>query len=314
MKDAVERYLTIHLAPAPERDSTWQRASRTTLAHLLMYGQAHGLTTWQDWRPMHIRAALQPLLIGRSVATQCKRLSQVRAFLTYLQADEELTGVMNPTAIRLPTRTKARPRGRPTGDVQKLLACSERDKQSIRDHLVCCLAYWTALRREEIARLRLGDIDLVDGLIYVRGKPNKEDYVGMAGSVREALHDYLTNSRPFYKWAKRSKYLFLSIQSYDGLTPTAVYQIITREAKRRGVEGIHPHALRHSYAQHAIQGGAAVQAVQVHVRHEWVNTTQGYYAPALPDSNTARQVTEKAVLDWQDRTAAHEAAKVVLHD
>ena len=112
--------------------------------------------------------------------------------------------------------------------------------------------------------------------LLVRGKGGKERLVPVGRFAREALDNYLVRIRPTLAKEKRSPALFLN-QRGDRLSRQSAWKIIMAAAKRANIESkVTPHALRHSFATHLLDGGADIRVVQELLGHASVTTTQIY--------------------------------------
>ena len=144
-----------------------------------------------------------------------------------------------------------------------------------RDLAVLEVLYGAGLRVSECCSLAIGDCDLDRGLLTVLGKGQKVRRVPIGEPAARALWDWLTHGR--------------QIVSTPDSPPTAVFlgrrggPLSTREAHRIVAaqpmgdgRTLHPHALRHAYATHLLEGGADLRAVQELLGHADLATTQVY--------------------------------------
>ena len=69
--------------------------------------------------------------------------------------------------------------------------------------------------------------------------------------------------------------VFLS-RTGQPITRVVVWQIVKRHAEKAGLDGVHPHTLRHSFATHLLAGGADLRVVQELLGHSNIATTQVY--------------------------------------
>ena len=144
----------------------------------------------------------------------------------------------------------------------------------LRDRAVLELLYGSGLRVSELCELRTSDIDLPRCRLMVWGKGSKQRQVPMsepsAGAVRAWVREpggragLATDDSPPDR-------LFLN-QRGRPLTPRDVRRILDR----RSPVPTHPHALRHTFATHLLDGGADLRAVQELLGHADLATTQVY--------------------------------------
>jgi integrase/recombinase XerC len=133
--------------------------------------------------------------------------------------------------------------------------------------------YGTGMRVSEAAALEVGDVERVD-LVRVRGKGDAERVVPLAGEARTATDRYLAAGRPALAGPGSGSALWLG--SRGGPLDT---RGIRRAVRRR--LGTFPHALRHSFATHLLDGGADLRTVQELLGHIELGTTQIYTSVTL---------------------------------
>jgi integrase/recombinase XerD len=203
------------------------------------------------------------------------RLSSLRRFLVWAQQAGHL---LQDLAALLVTRSAATlPRTLSEGEVAALIDQGARD---VRERAILELRYGTGLRAQELTRLRLADVDLAAGLVYVRqGKGRKDRVVPMGAHVTEALLAYLRRRRA------REGPLFLSATGRP-LYRSALRELVHRAAQRAGLERrASPHRLRHSYASHLLRNGADVRQIQLLLGHASLSSTQIYLGVQVADLN-----------------------------
>ena len=141
-----------------------------------------------------------------------------------------------------------------------------------RDHAVLELLYGCGLRVAELCGLDDGDLDLRGRTVTVRGKGDRERRVPMHDLCVEALVPWLDRGRTVLARPESPKRAVFLNRSVARLGPRDVRRIIDR----RSVVPTHPHALRHSFATHLLDGGADLRVVQELLGHASLQTTQVY--------------------------------------
>lgn len=123
--------------------------------------------------------------------------------------------------------------------------CKGRDFDSRRDYAVMCLLLDTGMRRGELVGIALADIDLDGRLVKVLGKGRRERKVPISGETVKALDRYLRVRREHPK-ADGSEALWLG--RYGAMGGTGIYQMLKRRSLEAGIERVHPHQWRHTFA------------------------------------------------------------------
>ncbi|HZA41273.1 MAG TPA: tyrosine recombinase XerC [Actinomycetota bacterium] len=153
------------------------------------------------------------------------------------------------------------------------------DPVGARDRAVLELLYGAGLRVAELCGLDLEDVDLRHGTIRVVGKGNKERRVPIGEPAIRALRFYLSHARSGFmegrEFVTESHVLFLNSRGRR-LSPRSVRALLAKYLAGEGRAPVNPHALRHSFATHLLDGGADLRAVQELLGHESLATTQIY--------------------------------------
>ncbi len=142
----------------------------------------------------------------------------------------------------------------------------------LRDDAVLELLYGSGLRVSEVCGLDRSALDVDEGVVAVWGKGNKERQVPMSDPAREAVRGWLANGRAaMVTDATPAEAAFLNRRGRR-LTPRDVRRVLDH----RAAQPTHPHALRHSFATHLLDGGADLRVVQELLGHASLQTTQVY--------------------------------------
>lgn len=153
------------------------------------------------------------------------------------------------------------------------------DPVGARDRAVLELLYGAGLRVAELCGLDLEDVDLRHGTIRVVGKGNKERRVPIGEPAIRALRFYVSHARSGFmegrEFVTESHVLFLNSRGRR-LSPRSVRALLAKYLAGEGRAPVNPHALRHSFATHLLDGGADLRAVQELLGHESLATTQIY--------------------------------------
>ena len=149
-----------------------------------------------------------------------------------------------------------------------------------RDHAVLEVLYGCGLRVSELTGLDVRDLHLEEEFLLVMGKGSKERLAPITGSALRALEAYLTlgardELMGHARAAGVSPAVFLNARG-TRLSRQSVHAICERYGRTVGIEGLHPHTLRHSFATHMLAGGADLRVLQEILGHADIATTQIY--------------------------------------
>jgi len=141
-----------------------------------------------------------------------------------------------------------------------------------RDTAVLEILYGSGLRVAEVCGLRPVDIDLARARLTVWGKGSKQRTVPLSPPAVEALRRWLDHGRAVLVDADTPDEIVFVNRRAHPLTPRDVRRLLDRRASGPA----HPHALRHTFATHLLDGGADLRAVQELLGHADLATTQLY--------------------------------------
>jgi site-specific recombinase XerD len=142
----------------------------------------------------------------------------------------------------------------------------------LRDDSVLEILYGSGLRVAELCGLRPEDLDLDRGSARVWGKGSKQRVVPLSRPAVEALAAWLESGRASLVSGESPPDAVFLNRRGRRLTPRDVRRIIDHRAS----SPTHPHALRHTFATHLLDGGADLRAVQELLGHADLGTTQHY--------------------------------------
>jgi site-specific recombinase XerD len=147
------------------------------------------------------------------------------------------------------------------------------DEWATLDRAVCEVLYGAGLRVSELCDLNLGSVDFDQGLLRVMGKGRKERLVPLHRRGLEAVQLWIEDARDnVMNLDSPGEALFFNRRG-SRLGPRDVRRILDNRVVRGHVN---PHALRHTYATHLLEGGADLRVVQELLGHESLTTTQIY--------------------------------------
>ncbi|HBT83326.1 MAG: tyrosine recombinase XerC [Desulfuromonadales bacterium GWD2_61_12] len=201
-----------------------------------------------------------------------RKLSSLRAFFRFLVREGVL--VANPgDAVATPRKEKYLPK---TLSVDEAFALMEigaaAGKLSLRDRAIVETLYSCGLRVGELTSLDIGAVDLREGLVRVVGKGRKERIVPVGSKALEAISAYLgERGNPADNEA-----LFLNHRGGRLTARSIERNLKVRLLQARILKDATPHALRHSFATHLLDGGADLRSIQELLGHASLSTTQKY--------------------------------------
>ncbi len=213
--------------------------------------------------------------------TLARTVSSLRRYFKYLHQ----TGIIevDPTLrLSAPKGEGRLPRVLSPDEIHKLLdappiAALSDPARAARDQAIIELLYGSGLRVSEVCSLTDDRVDVRRRIVRVMGKGSKERVVPISEPAAAAVGRWVDERRA---WAERypeksgtadSRLLFLNLRG-NPLSPRDARRLLDR----RSLTPVHPHALRHTFATHLLEGGADLRVVQELLGHADLATTQHY--------------------------------------
>ncbi len=209
----------------------------------------------------------------------------IKEFLAYKMSDHSLSNASialikaslkffytemlgkNLSLIKTPKASKKLPVVLNRKEVKDLLG----NTKNIKHRLLIELLYSTGLRLSECINLKYSDLDLNEGIGWVRmGKGSKDRIFIIADMFKNDLLEYMEKNGDDGK-----EYIF----SVNGrkMSPRGIQHAIKVSAERAGIEkNVHVHTLRHSFATHLLENGVDIRKIQTLLGHSNLQTTQIY--------------------------------------
>lgn len=221
-------------------------------------------------RPEHIRQYQAHLFTDRKLdaISVAQQLSALRFFF--------LKTLKRPWMVEdmpFPKRPIRLPQVLSQEEVERLIQCAG----SPLHRIWLLMLYATGMRREELVRLKIGDIDSDRMLIRIRqGKGKKDRDVMLSPRLLQELRQYWRLANP-----KPKTYLFPGKGPHQNavvpIDSRSIFNAVQQAAKRAGIDKrVHPHTLRHSFATHLLESGADLRTIQVLLGHADLKTTCRY--------------------------------------
>lgn len=230
----------------------------------------------QKIEPNDVHAFVASLYdLGISPRSQARIISGIRAFYKYLRIEGLIEA--DPTALlESPRLGMHLPEVLTLEEIDAMEAAVDLSKpEGQRNLAIVETLYSCGLRVSELCNLPLSRVNFTERAIIVDGKGNKQRLVPMSDSAAELIQLYL-DSRDVTPKRGEEDILFLNRRGHR-LTRVMVFYIIRDLAELAGIHrDISPHALRHSFATHLLEGGANLRAIQLMLGHESIATTQIY--------------------------------------
>lgn len=278
--------VAVYLGSLSTSSRRTQREALDAVAYIATNGAADAMSCpWSTMRYQHtqaIRSALEDLVATKrySPATANRMLSALRRVLKECWRLGEMTNEDAARAADLKAIKGDRlPAGRAItpGELRAMLEACGRAPGAIgrRDAALVAVAYSTGCRRDELARLALGDYNPTDASLRALGKGNKERLVYLEAGATAALADWLVlrGDAPGALFCAITKGGRVTLR---GLTAQAVYSILLERAQQAGVSDLSPHDFRRTFISDLLDAGEDLATVQRLAGHSSPVTTARY--------------------------------------
>lgn len=232
------------------------------------------LESYQRWLYRYRKADGKPL----GVTTQRARLGAIQRFFAWLCKENRLEA--NPAAdLELPRKPqKTLPKALSLDEVHAVLNLPNvTDPLGIRDRTILEMFYATGIRRSELVRVDVEDLNRDTGVLMIRkGKGGKDRVVPVGERVLSWIHRYLEQARPLLLVRLDEHALFLTGYG-ERFSAQYIGNWVRRTMDKAGIDRVGScHLLRHSCATHMLENGADIRFIQQLLGHARLDTTQIY--------------------------------------
>jgi integrase/recombinase XerC len=226
---------------------------------------------------LEIRRFLGELHRRNGKTTIARKLSAIRSFFRHLHRH----GVIDEDpaeALHAPKHAKPIPVYLTVDDMFRLLdQVKAVGVLGLRTRAIVEALYSTGVRVSELAGLDMEDVDASQGLVRVAGKGGKERLVPIGKRALESLAAYRDALYDEHGVARRGGGPVFLNKNLGRLSTRSIARVVDKLSRACGLAvPVSPHAMRHSYATHLLDGGADLRAVQELLGHSSLSTTQRY--------------------------------------
>ena len=175
-----------------------------------------------------------------------RKISSVRNFFRYLQKNNHLEQNIF-EGIRVPKIEEKLPKILSLEDVDKLLSFQPKSKYDFRDKAFLELLYSSGLRVSEAVNVTMKSFEANFSFLKVLGKGRKERLVPVGDFAIKAINDWLNN-----RGLVEDQNILFTNKYGKKITVRAMQQRLEKISLSLGMQSIHPHMLRHSFATHML--------------------------------------------------------------
>lgn len=211
------------------------------------------------------------LAAGKSRKTVIRYVNSLRSYFNYLIYSNILSGPSPVDSVQIKSREHRLPKSLPKDAINKLLQASA--GEGLKTNVIFHLMYGLGGRVTEIVSLKIKQLDLDNGYVFLIGKGNKERSNPLHPEAIELLREYITKNNI------TSGYLFPNSRNPNKhQTRESVFIAVKKLAEKVGLDAtdVSPHIFRHSYAQHLLDNGCDLASVQEFLGHANISTTRIY--------------------------------------
>ncbi len=198
----------------------------------------------------------------------------LRGFFSWLHR-EGYTGENRLAQLKPPKAPRRLAEVLKDGEVTRVLACLSPDTPTgCRDRAILITLLDTGLRLREVAGIRMPEAHIDEAYLKVMGKGAKERIVPIGDMAQKALVRYVHHFRR-EPVTPEDDHLFVSLDG-RAMTSEAVQLMVKRVARKSGVERLHPHLCRHTFATNYLVNGGDVFTLQQILGHTTLEMVRRY--------------------------------------
>jgi integrase/recombinase XerD len=250
------------------------------------------LENYQRAMHRHRKANGNPL----GFTTQRGRLVAIKDYFRWLCRQNVI--LHNPASeLEMPRNERRLPNGALSeAETERILSQPDiAQPLGIRDRAILEVLYSTGIRRMEVARLQIGDINPERGVMLIQqGKGKKDRVVPIGERALQWVGKYLADVRPEMLLDPREHTLFLSGYGDAGMSPDYLSRLVSDYVRRAGITRGGCHLFRHTCATLMLENGADIRFIQQMLGHANLNTTQIYTEVSIVQLQRVHAMTHPA--------------------
>jgi len=280
------------------------------ISRFISWADERGLSRPQDVTRALLERYQRALYLHRkgdgaplSLKTQETLLNPLRAFFKWLARENHV--LYNPASeLVLPRSPRQLPKTLlSVQEVEHVLNQPDvAELTGIRDRAILEAFYSTGIRRLELARLTLYDVDLARGTVMIRqGKGRKDRLIPIGERACAWIGKYLDEVRPRLATRADERTLFLTDYG-EPFEKNRLGDLVKRYMRHAGIAQGSCHAFRHACATHMLENGADIRFIQVLLGHSELSTTQIYTQVSIAKLKEIHAATHPAKLERRDHS------------
>lgn len=257
-------------------------AYTSDIRDFVSFVRSMGIATFNDITTPDIASWVAALIErGLSPSSFRARICALKDLYRYLDAN----GLADASVLPyIPTPKQHESQERPLDSEQELALWATYDTDTPiheRDLAEFAILDDLGLRESEVIALDLDDIRAKDNDIWVHGKGMKPRLIPIADDTLEIVCHYVKNARPYLKCSRRPQdksALFLNSRG-GRMTRQSIFNSVAAHGREAGIEHLHPHQLRRTFATQMYRHGVNLRAIQEMLGHADLGTTGIYITP-----------------------------------
>jgi len=250
------------------------------------------LESYQRWMHHHRKKNGNPL----GFTTQRGRMVAIKDYFRWLCRQNIV--LHNPASeLEMPRSERRLPKGALNeSEIERIMAVPDISQPlGVRDRAIMETLYSSGIRRVEVVRLELGDLNIERGVLFIRqGKGKKDRVVPIGARALSWITKYLHDVRPDLVTDLRERALFLSGYGDSAISADYLTRLITSYIRRAGIMTGGCHLFRHTCATLMLENGADIRFIQQLLGHANLSTTQIYTEVSIRQLQRVHAMTHPA--------------------
>ena len=275
LKEKINDFLS-YLETVKQLSNHTTNSYRRDLSKFSDFLSDSAINTWQEVGESEVRSYInKERRRGLSPRSIQRILSSCRSFFNYL-LQESVIDKSPAENMSSPKSPSLLPKAMDADLVQRLLDFKPKGMFEVRDKAIAELLYSSGLRLSELCDLDLTSLDIKERICRVLGKGKKTRDIPVGKKAIQSIRDWMLYRKELIESKQtETKALFLNNKG-SRISPRSVQLRLEKLCVSRGLPGINPHMLRHSFASHVLESSGDLRAIQEMLGHSDIGTTQIY--------------------------------------